>query len=872
MRRFVVLAILLLLLPNTVGKANSVKCMQSEPQRILLEWHKPGDIFIGGVTSHIIPIFSEITFTKLPSQDWIYVPILITKFIQHILALVFAIDEINGNPELLPNVTLGFHIHDSYTDSRTTFRATLDLLSNSHQFLPNYKCGSSQKLIGVIGGLSADTSLCIEDVLGLYKVPQLSYGSFQPTVIYDSDFSSFYRMVPNEALQLWGIVQLLLHFRWKWVGLVSIDDQSGEHFLEVLQPKLSQQGICSAFIKRIPKTHPMCSIEEILEKIPNHISVFQNSRANAVIVYGESVTLFWLADLLWWNDMLTPEQTSKHSSGKVWIATAQIDFVFNNFQKHFDIQIFHGTLSFSIHSKKVLPFEEFLQKVKPSLANEKSFINNFWENAFSCFISNSTTTNLCTGEEMLQNLPTPFFEMGMTGHSYSIYNAVYVMAHALDMMYSSNHRSKAIPISQDIEPWQLHSVVQKISFNNSVGDEVTLNEHGEVLDGFDLVNLITFPNGSYTKVKVGRLNPKTLLQKELVVTDERIQWHADFTQVPPTSLCNDPCQPGFQKVKKEAKPFCCYDCFQCEEGKISHLMDMDDCVSCPEDHFVKDGENLCIPKVIHFLSFKEPLGITSASFAISLSLTASFVLGVFIKHQHTPIVKANNQSLSYSLLISLILSFLCAFFFFDRPIQITCLLRQTSFGIIFSVAISCILAKTILVILAFLAIQPHSKMKKWMGRKLPIFIVLSCSLVQAGILAIWLGSSPPFPDVDMHTFEGEIVLECNEGSTKMFYCVLGYTGFLSIVSFFVAFLAKNLPDSFNEAKLITFSMLVFCSVWLSFVPTYMSTKGKYMVIVEVFSIFASSTGLLSCIFFPKCYVILLRPDLNLREQLIKKKK
>ncbi|XP_070810375.1 vomeronasal type-2 receptor 26-like [Pituophis catenifer annectens] len=850
--------------------------MQSEPHSILHEWHKPGDIIIGGITSHIIPLLSEITFTKVPSQEWIYIPILITKFIQHILALVFAIDEINDNPDLLPNVTLGFHIHDSYTDSRTTFRATLDLLSKSHQFLPNYKCGSNGKLTGVIGGLSADTSLCMEEILGLYKVPQLSYGSFQPTVNYDSHFSSFYRMVPNEALQLRGIVQLLLHFRWKWVGLVSIDDQSGERFLEVLQPVLSQQGICSAFIKRIPKTHPICSIEEILEGIPNHISVFQNSRANAVVVYGETVTLFWLADLLWWNDigmsLLTSEQKFNVSSGKVWISTAQIDFVFNKFQKDFNIQIFHGTLSFSIHSKKVLAFEEFLQKVKPSLANGNSFINNFWENAFTCSISNTTTIDDCTGEEMLQNLSTTIFEISMTGHSYSIYNAVYAMAHVLDTMYSSNRRFKAVPRSQDIEPWQLHSLLQKISFNNSVGDEVTLNDHGEVMDGFDLINLITFPNGSYTKVKVGRLNPKTLSEKEFVVTDERIQWHGDFRQVPPTSLCNDPCQPGFHKVKKEAEPFCCYDCFRCEEEKISYLMDMDDCISCPDDHYVKDGENVCIPKVIHFLSYKEPLGITLASFTISLSLTASFVLGVFMKYQHTPIVKANNQSLSYSLLVSLILSFLCAFFFFDRPIQITCLLRQTSFGIIFSVAISCILAKTIMVILAFLAIQPHSKMSKWMGRKLPIFIVLSCSLVQAGILATWLGSSPPFPDVNMHTLEEEIILECNEGSTKMFYCVLGYMGFLSIVSFFVAFLAKNLPGSFNEAKFITFSMLVFCSVWLSFVPTYMSTKGKYMVVVEVFSILASSTGLLSCIFFPKCYVILLRPDLNRREQLIKKKK
>uniref|UniRef100_A0A8C6XLU4 G-protein coupled receptors family 3 profile domain-containing protein n=1 Tax=Naja naja TaxID=35670 RepID=A0A8C6XLU4_NAJNA len=763
-------------------------------------------------------------------------------------------------PELLSNVTLGFHIHDSYTDSRTTFRATLDLLSKSHQFLPNYKCGSNGKLIGVIGGLSADTSLCLEEVLGLYKVPQVRIMDEHHDIYENRILNSFF-LFPPGTLQLQGIVQLLLHFMWKWIGLVSIDDQSGEYFLEVLQPILSQQGICSAFIKRIPKTHPICSVEEILGKISNHISFFQNSRANVVVVYGESVTLFWLADLLWWNDigmsMLASEQKFNLSSGKVWISTAQIDFVFNNFQKDFNIQMFHGTLSFTIHSKKVLAFEEFLQKVKPSLANGNSFINIFWEHAFSCSFSNSTTIDDCTGEEMLKNLPTPFFEMSMTGHSYSIYNAVYAMAHALAMMYSSNCRSKAVPRPQDIEPWQLHSFLQKISFNNSVGEEVTLNEHGEVMDGFDLINLITFSNGSYTKVKVGRLNSKALLEKEFVVTDERIQWHGDFIQVPPTSLCNDACQPGFHKVRKEAEPFCCYDCLQCEEEKISYLMGR----SVP----FLNGENVCLPKIIHFLSFKEPLGITLASFTISLSLTASFVLGVFIRYQHTPIIKANNQSLSYSLLVSLILSFLCAFFFFDRPIQITCLLRQTSFGIIFSVAISCILAKTIMVILAFLATQPHSKISKWMGRKLPIFIVLSCSLVQAGILATWLGFAPPFPDVDMHTLEEEIVLECNEGSTKMFYCVLGYMGFLSVISFFVAFLAKNLPDSFNEAKFITFSMLVFCSVWLSFVPTYMSTKGKYMVIVEIFSILASSTGLLSCIFFPKCYVILLRPDLNRRE-------
>ena len=289
---------------------------------------------------------------------------------------------------------------------------------------------------------------------------------------------------------------------------------------------------------------------------------------------------------------------------------------------------------------------------------------------------------------------------------------------------------------------------------------------------------------------------------------------------------------------------------------------MEQCVKCPYDKYANIEKTHCLSRAVSFLAYEDPLGMALGCIALSFSAITILVLITFLKYKDTPIVKANNRILSYILLISLVFCFLCSLLFIGHPNQATCILQQTTFGVFFAVAISTVLAKTITLLMAFKLTTPGRRMRGMLASGAPNLVIPICTLIQLVFCGIWLVTSPPFIDIDTQSEHGKTIIICNKGSVIAFHFVLGYLGSLALGSFTLAFLARNLPDTFNEAKFLTFSMLVFCSVWITFLPVYHSTRGKVMVVVEVFSILASSAGLLMCIFVPKCYVILIRPDSN----------
>ncbi|XP_063297186.1 vomeronasal type-2 receptor 26-like [Pelobates fuscus] len=417
---------------------------------------------------------------------------------------------------------------------------------------------------------------------------------------------------------------------------------------------------------------------------------------------------------------------------------------------------------------------------------------------------------------------------------------------------------------------KLHRYIKNIKYGIDSRKTIPyFDQNGEFVYYHMIINRVLFKDDILKDINVGNYSPWAPESQQLILNEQAISWKTAGNKIP-VSQCSKDCLPGYRKVLTSSIHPCCHDCIQCSEGEISYSINSENCIKCPEYEWPNENKNRCIPKEVEYLSYmNDILAALFAVISILFCILTLLILKVFISYRDTHIVKANNRNLSFILLISLALNFICVFLFLGRPLDITCMLRQVSFGVIFSVSVSCVLAKTIMVYTAFKVTKPGSKWKTWIGVKLSNSIVLILSSIQVIISICWLAISPPFQEMDTRSYQWKIIIQCNEGSVIAFYSVLGYMGFLATVSFVIAFLARTLPDSFNEAKYITFSMLVFCSVWIAMIPAYLSTKGKYMVAVEVFAILTSSAGLLGCIFLPKCYIIFMRPEMNKKSSLLR---
>ncbi|XP_058890400.1 extracellular calcium-sensing receptor-like isoform X2 [Acipenser ruthenus] len=771
--------------------------------------------------------------------------------------MIFAIEEINNSSELLPSVSLGYKLYDDCCSTLMAIRAALALVNGQEEGTDLNSCTKQSTVPAFIGHSGSSSSIGVATTLRPFQIPMISYFATCACLSNKKEFPSFFRTIPSDYYQSRALAQLVKHFGWTWIGAIRNDDDYGNTGMATFVKAAQEEGVCIEYSETIYRTYPR-------EKLIKTVDVIKKSSSKVIVAFTAYLDL----------EVLLKELLLQNVTGFQWVGTEAWTSA-ESHKREAGYRVLGGVIGLTVRNAKITGLKEFLQHVRPSYTPGNMGLNTFWESIFSCTLPSqekTATVNPCTGSESFEYINNQYTDVSDLRITNNVNKAMYAIAHSLhNLITCKNGPFADMPCANDmkIEPRQVLHYLKTVNFTIKSGESVYFDENGDPAARYEVINWQLNEEGKTQFVTVGLYDESLPEGQKIVMNNFSIAW-ADGQHEVPRSVCSESCPPGTRKAVQKGKPICCFDCIPCAATEISNTTDSIDCVKCPLEYMSNEQRDRCILKDIEFLSFGEIMGILLVIFSLIGACLTTAIAIVFFLYRDTPIVRANNSELSFLLLFSLALCFLCSLTFIGQPSEWSCMLRHTAFGITFVLCLSCVLGKTIVVLMAFRATLPGNNMMKWFGPAQQRLSVFSFTLIQVLICTLWLILSPPFPNKNMHSFKDRIILECDLGSAAAFYSVLGYIGFLAAMCFVLAFLARNLPDNFNEGKFITFSMLIFCAVWITFIPAYISSPGKYTVAVEIFAILASSFGLLFCIFVPKCFIILLKPELNTKKHLLGK--
>ncbi|XP_040929484.1 extracellular calcium-sensing receptor-like [Betta splendens] len=812
---------------------------------------KDGDIIIGGVFSiHSQMSKPPLSFTDAPE------PLMCSRInfreFRFAQTMIFAIEEINNSSSLLPNISVGYKVFDNCGSTQLSTCAVMGLISGQEDMLAK-TCHGQSSVHAIIGASESSSTIVMLHIAGIFEIPVMSHFATCACLSNRNKYPSFFRTIPSDYYQSRALAKLVKHFGWTWIGAVRSDNDYGNSGMATFIEAASQEGVCIEYSEAISRTDPT-------EQVARVVRVIRSGSAKVLVAFVAQSEL----------DVLLREALNQNLTGLQWVGVESW-ITTGDFARAKFSSILVGSLGFTIRKAKIAGLREFLLQVNPKQNPQNKLLREFWETTFYCTFQPSVQGQTqCTGSESLQKVTNLFTDVSQLRISNNVYKAVYAVAHAMHNMLkcgqNDNIMNQSCTWKDGLDPQQVLKSLQAVNFTLQSGERVFFDRAGDPVATYELVNWQRDQAGDIVFVAVGSYNASQPHGKQFTVNGIDITWAAGSLKKPQSS-CSESCPPGFRQAAIKGKPICCFSCLTCAAGEISKFNNSADCSRCPLEYWSNEDHSQCVPKATEFLSYGEPMGAVLSAFSISGASLTSVVLCIFFWFHDTPLVKANNSELTFLLLFSLTLCFLCSLTFIGAPSEWSCMLRHTAFGITFSLCLSCILAKTIAVVIAFRAKRPSNTVPKCFS-SLQRMIVLGCTFLQVVVCVLWLALAPPFPNKNTSGGSERIILECDLGSLIAFWVVLGYIGLLAILCLILAFLARKLPNNFNEAKCITFSMLIFCAVWITFIPAYVSSPGKFTVAVEIFAILASSFGLLLSIFTPKCYILLLRPERNTKKHMI----
>ncbi|XP_011697451.1 PREDICTED: uncharacterized protein LOC105455658 isoform X1 [Wasmannia auropunctata] len=770
--------------------------------------------------------------------------------VQALEAMLFTLDTLNDR-DIVPGVKIGAHILDDCDKDTYGLEMAVDFIKGSISNIDGaeYHCNKTavRKVIsGVVGAASSVTSIQVANLLRLFKIPQVSFFSTSPELSNKQRFEYFSRTIPSDHYQVKAMVDIVLTMGWSYVSIIYEESNYGVKAFEELEELLGKYNICIAVKEKLVKDSGVAeevAYDEIVSKL------LTKPRARGCIIFGSDQEV---------AGVMRAVRRRKATGVFSWIGSdgwSARGLVSNGNEPEVE-----GTLSVQPQANPVKGFEEYFLNLTVENNRRNPWFVEFWEDHFKCQYPNAPRTpynvnytKKCTTKERLTKQNTAFEDQLQF-----VSDAVMAFAHAFRDMHHDLCHGKA-GLCDEMKPTNgtlLLQYLRNVNFKGLSGDKFNFNKDGDGPARYNIIHFKQTEPGKYKWVRVGEYS-----EDELRLNMSEIQFKLGHPQ-PPESVCSLPCEDGQAKKYVEGER-CCWHCFNCTQYQIRHPEDETQCSQCERGTLPDETHSKCREVPEEFLRPESGWAIGAMSFSATGILVTLFVCGVFLKHNDTPVVRASGRELSYVLLSGILLCYLVTFTLIFKPTHIVCGIQRFAAGFCFTVVYAALLTKTNRISRIFNA--GSAKRPSFISPRSQLIICSGLISVQILINVVWMIIDPARAMHHYPTMEDNLLV-CNNYIDTSYMIAFTYPIILIIVCTIYAILTRKIPEAFNESKHIGLTMYTTCVIWLAFVPLYYGTGSNVALRITSMSVTISLSASVTvvCLFSPKLYIILIRPERNVR--------
>uniref|UniRef100_A0A8C1CYI8 G-protein coupled receptors family 3 profile domain-containing protein n=1 Tax=Cyprinus carpio carpio TaxID=630221 RepID=A0A8C1CYI8_CYPCA len=736
----------------------------------------------------------------------------------------FAVEEINNSTTLLPNVSLGYEIFDQCSNTRN-FHSVLSFISKNGSIKPKEKLNNYQpKVIALTGPYGSSRAITVAPLITMDLIPMVNYGASSYVLSDKLWYPSYVRTIPSNKNLIKMIIHIIQWFGWNWVAFLG--NQQDLDGLNLFNKYIRNTGICLAYQEGLSlNTNYSQTLKKIDELNINVIVMFTwpqyATKMIKAAIANNIQDKVWIASQHWAMNKQLPTEPG---IGKI------------------------GTIIGITEKLLSLPgFNEFVYKARGTTDDGHN------DRAESEVQGRNKTCNqvcdhcsLLTAEEIINENPT---------HSFAIYAAIYTIAHGLHKVLQCDmtecHKNTLV------KPYMLLGEIKKLDFLLN-GRQIKYDDHFDPTISFAVVLWRTDVNppqfemvGSYEKHQ----------EIKLTINNSLLLWHNNGSV--PFSNCSAECKAGYSR-KPEGFHSCCFSCEKCPPNTyVNFSGDPYTCFPCEENEWSDEGSTTCKTRSVVYPEFTEIPSIIVMFSAACLIILLIAVFWLFAYNYNTPVVKSAGGSMCLLMLTSLILSIISVFFFFGKPTFVFCLLRNAIFDFFFTVCISCLTVRSFQIVCVFkMAAQFPKVYSLWVKHNGQWLFIAFSSFIHLISCVIWMTVDPVKVIADSWTFKDQIMLICEMGNTITFTIVLFISWFLGFLCLLFSYMGRDLPKNYNEAKSITFSLILYYLTWIAYFTASLTTKSKYIIIFNAVAHITSINGILFSYFIPKSYVIIFQPQKN----------